>query len=519
MNKDAPALTKIVATLGPATDSPETVCKLALAGVSVFRLNFSHGEPDEHKIRLAIVRDAENTLGRPLAILGDLGGPKIRVGHVPQGGLTLVAGQDVVIDPSAREARVGDPPVLPCGYGRISHEASPGHRVLINDGAIRMLVVESAFGASEAADKTLRCRVIMGGLVTTGKGINLPDSQISAPALTEKDREFVRWSVEHGVDFLALSFVRTAAEIRELRELLEGASRGVGPASDPRGLCAMGGPIPIIAKIEKPQAVDNIDEILDEADGIMVARGDLGVELDVAQVPIIQKRLIARAQEFGKPCIVATQMLESMIEKSAPTRAEASDVANAILDGAGAVMLSGETAVGAHPVLVVETMRRIMLYTESQLGQGPRLSDPPTKPREARDYAAALAHGAWHVVGDVDAAFVAVWSQSGGTARMLSQNAFNVPIYAFSSDRRAVRRMAILRGVTPVLWTDIPSHRSDFAAMVDQYTVGNGLVERGRPCVLLAGKPFGVTGVVNTIAVRSSGEFVREPYTPKGEPA
>lgn len=517
MGTESLALTKIVATMGPSMDDPEVVKRLVLAGVSVFRLNFSHGDPDEHKLRLAIVRDAENATGRPLAILGDLSGPKIRVGAVPSAGIELHSGQDVVIRPGVAEARGGDTPVLPCAYERLSHEVRAGHRVLINDGAIRMLAVESAYGKSGAHDPSLRCRVIVGGLVTTGKGINLPDSDISAPAITDRDRDFVRWSVEHGVDFIAMSFVRRAEDVRALRDLLEHASRGEGPASDPRGLCAVGGPIPIIAKIEKPQAVENIDEILEVADGIMVARGDLGVELDVAHVPVVQKRLIARAQDFGKPCIVATQMLESMIERAAPTRAEASDVANAILDGAGAVMLSGETAVGKHPVIVVETMRRIILYTEEQMRLGPKLSDPPIKPREMHDVAAALAHGAWHVVADLNAALVAVWSQSGGTARLLSQNAFDVPILAFSSDRRAVRRMAMLRGVLPVFWRDIPTHRSDFAAFVDRYTLEHNLVRKGKPTVLLAGKPFGVTGVVNTIAVRTAGEFWDNSTNPDDE--
>lgn len=500
---EKPALTKIVATLGPATDSVETLQKLVAHGVSVFRLNFSHGDLHAHRERLLLVRQASQEMGRPLAILGDLCGPKIRVGKVPQGGILVEAGQDVLVRMDVEMAEDGKSPVLPCSYEPLAREVVAGQRVLIDDGNIRMLAVEALPHENE-----LRCRVVTGGRVTTGKGLNLPDSSLSAPAITEWDKECMVWAVEHGADFLALSFVRRAEDVLELKRLLGALARGLTPMPDGVVPPAPSGAIPVIAKIEKPQAVEHIDGILEAADGIMVARGDLGVELDVAHVPIVQKRLIARAKDFGKPVIVATQMLESMIERASPTRAEASDVANAILDGADAVMLSGETAVGKFPVYAVETMRRIALATEDEERRAKRTDSPPRILQEARDRTAALAHGAWHIVEDIGASLVVVWSEGGGSARKLSQNDFHVPIIAFSSDETAVRRMALLRGVSPILWTRIPEHRSEFAAMVDRYALEHHWARPGDWMVLIAGKPLGVRGVVNTVAIRRAGELV-----------
>lgn len=494
MPLERPPLTRIVATLGPATDQMDALLRVVASGATIFRLNFSHGSVEDHEKRLAMVRDAGARSGRVLAVLGDLCGPKIRVGRVVGGGVELRSGEDVLIDASAAESRGGETPLLSCTYKAIAREVEPGARVLINDGAIRMLAVERE-------GEALRCRVTLGGLVTSGKGINLPDSRISAPAVTEEDRKWASWALERGVDFLALSFVRRAEDVRELREWLSAAGR----ASGAKESCAVGAVMPIIAKIEKPEALENIDAILESADGIMVARGDLGVELDVSRVPVAQKQLIARARAYGKPCIVATQMLESMIEKAGPTRAEASDVANAILDGADAVMLSGETAVGKHAALAVETMRRIAEATEAHLRTERRRFGPPAVWRESRDVPAAIAHAAWTLYDDMDASLVVVWSEGGGTARRLSQNSINVPILAFSSDPVAVRRMAMLRGVQPVLSRELPQHRSEFAAMADREAVRGGWARVGQAVVLVGGKPFGVPGTANTVAVRIAG--------------
>ncbi|XHC27334.1 pyruvate kinase [Phycisphaerales bacterium ac7] len=260
--------------------------------------------------------------------------------------------------------------------------------------------------------------------------------------------------------------------------------------------------------METPQAVVNIDSIIEVADGIMVARGDLGVEMDIATVPVTQKRLVRKAHEWGKPCIVATQMLESMINSASATRAEVSDVANAVLDGADAVMLSAETAIGRYPHLAVETMRRIAVVTEQSLREEKILPNPPKRAQELRQMIPALAHGAWHMANDIGAELIVVWSQRGGGARYLSRNNFRVPIVAFSSDPKAVRRMTMLYGVYPLLVKKVPEHRSDFAKMVDTIVLERGLVQRGQPLVLLGGKPLDVPGSLNTVAVRYAGDLM-----------
>lgn len=509
---DRPSLTKIVATLGPASDGAGALDRMIEAGVSVFRFNFSHGEFAEHDRRLRELRLASRRVGRPVAALGDLCGPKIRIGKYEGAPATASEGRDILLVPSreAVAAPGAQTPVLPCTYDAIADEVKPGHRVLINDGAVRALAVERMETNGKWA---LRCRVTVGGPVAQGKGINLPDTDIALPAVTEFDRACAKWAVERDMDFLALSFVRSAADVSALRVLLAACRADAQNTHDPGEACALGEQMLIIAKIEKPQALERIDEILGVADGVMVARGDLGVELDVARVPLAQKRLVARANEFGRPCIVATQMLESMIESASPTRAEASDVANAILDGADAVMLSGETAVGKRPVLVVETMRRIASVVESEMRLSPRRHEAPRLLREARDVPAAISHGARTMCEDVGASLIVVWSEGGGTASRLSQNEFPVPVLAFSSDERAVRRMALLRGVTPVHCATPPQHRSEFAALADRYAVEHGWAKRGEKIVLIGGKPFGVRGTTNTVAIRTAGEFT------EGDPA
>lgn len=502
-----PTRAKIVATIGPACDSPEMVRKLIEAGIAVFRFNFSHGVPEAHAKRLATVRAVAAEMRWPIAVLGDLCGPKIRVGSVPrgfapkvpmnQGGgvIELTAGQDVLFRRGVREATIerertsaGEVavPALPVTYEEMIGEVELGHRVLINDGAIRMLAVERG-------DGFLRCRVTAGGPVTSGKGINLPDSRISAPAITEADWEYVAWAVQHQLDFLALSFVRHADEVRELKRRLTEMCRG--------------GCIPVVSKIEKPEAVADLDAIIEASDAIMVARGDLGVEMDISQVPVVQKEIIAKCQQWGRPCIVATQMLESMTTAPGPTRAEASDVANAIFDGADAVMLSGETAVGKHPALVVETMRRIIGAAETCIAQSPYHESPPIKLIESKYATAALAHGAWHVARDIGAKLVICWSQAGGSARYLSQNDFRVPIVAYTSSPEAARRMALLRNVTAIC-ADPPASGllRDFTDMAERDMLARDWIKHGEPAVLLAGKPLGEVKATNSIATLFVGD-------------
>lgn len=494
-------LTTIVATLGPASESPEMVRALILAGVGVFRLNFSHGDLEGHARRLRTVREVAASLDVSVACLGDLQGPKIRVGkigsevgaaHASGGGaVDVVPGQEVVlsreVDTAAlRPVAGGVEPVLPVTYKGLIDEVKPGDKVLINDGAVRMVAVER-----DSARGELRCRVVVGGRVSSGKGINLPDTHVSLPAVTDRDWECATWGVEQGIDYLALSFVRDAADVEQLRA----------------GVCAGGAWVPIIAKIEMPEAVANLESIIEAADGIMVARGDLGVEMDIPIVPIAQKRIVAACRSQGKPCIVATQMLETMIENAQPTRAEATDVANAIFEGADAVMLSGETAVGRHPLEVVQIMSRIVAAAEAHLAGQPQVHNPPTRLAASHRGTAALAHGAWHIAKDLSAKAVVCWSQNGGTARYLSQNRFNIPIVAYSSSPAATRQMALLRGVNAVL-SDPPGSGtlSEWNARVDEYVVSRGLASAGDAIVLLAGRPLGQAKRTNTLAIHKVGE-------------
>jgi pyruvate kinase len=348
--------------------------------------------------------------------------------------------------------------------------------------------------------------VMVGGLVTSKKGINLPDSTLSVPAVTDYDWQCALWAIENELDFLAVSFVRRGEDILKLharlRQVVNFEKTGTGlnaKNNDPM--------IPLVAKIETPQAVADIESIVEEADAIMVARGDLGVEMDLATLPVIQKRLVRTAHAHGKPCIVATQMLESMIASPTATRAEVSDVANAILDGCDAVMLSGETAVGKYPVLAVETIRRVALATEAALREAEVDAAPPERLRAKRELIPALAHGAWHMARDVGAKLIVVWAQHGGAARFLSRNSFNIPIIAFSSDYRSVRRMNILYATFPVHIQHVPQHRSDFARIVDQFALSMGWVRKGDPILLMGGKPLDHAASVNTVAIRYAGEL------------
>jgi pyruvate kinase len=485
-----PALTKIVATLGPACDDGAVILRMIEAGASIFRINFGHGDLPTHEQRLGRVREAAGQANRPVAVIGDLQGPKIRVGAVADGGVELHAGDVVILQRQAITAVASSRPLrLACECDELFQCVQPGHRVLINDGAIRMLVIDARPGE-------LECTVTAGGLVSTGKGINVPDTDLRLDATTTRDVEHVEWSIRHDLDMLAMSFVTSAVQVRELSNRIHRLrARLARPATR----------MPIIAKIERPAAVDSIDSIIEAADGLMVARGDLGVEMDLARVPVIQKRLLAVAQDHGKPCIVATQMLESMIQSPSPTRAEVSDVAGAIIDGADAVMLSGETAVGKHPVLAVEMMSRIARHTEAHLATLPQQPTPPAKMLESRSRTAALAHGVWVVAHDVGASLVVVWSQQGGGARFLSQMGFSIPIIAFSTDERALRQMQLLRGVSPILMP-MPDDLAHFTRMADEFLLRAGWAQRDESCVLVAGGPIGRAGVTNSLAVHRVGD-------------
>ncbi|MFG0252073.1 MAG: pyruvate kinase [Phycisphaerales bacterium JB038] len=493
-----PTLNKIIATVGPACESEEMLAKLAEAGVSLFRLNFSHGSLDDHARNLQRLRRVEAQIERPIGVIGDLSGPKMRIREVSADGIHVETGSDVAFERGEGPARPGKPPVFTCTYARLIDEVEVGHKILINDGAVRMLAV-----GKEA--ERLTCRVLVGGLVTSGKGINLPNSDLSAPALTEKDERCLDWAIEHGIDYVALSFVRRAEDILLLKERIVRQACCQVDHSSPFSTHSA---IPVSAKIERPEAIEHIDDIVEAADGIMVARGDLGVEMDLAEVPVIQKRILQRCGYHGKPCIVATQMLQTMIDSPIPTRAEASDVANAIYDGADAVMLSGETAVGKYPQLAVETMSRIAQRTEEHRACIDVAESAPGKAREAADLTAAIAGGAWSIARDVRAELVICWSQQGSSARFLSQNSFHIPIIAFSNSISALRRMALLRGVTPQRLA-APSDLATFITAADEIVQEAGWAQAGDPVVFVMGEPLGIPGETDRLLVHRIGAPVR----------
>lgn len=503
-------LTKIIATLGPATAEPETIVKLIEEGVRVFRINFSHGTFTEHEAALNNIRQAGESTGVPVAVLGDLCGPKIRLGEVAQGGVTVTAGQTVVFQREPRldnsENGQGDSVAFTTTYPGLVDEVLEGHRILLDDGFVRMICLE------KTSDQLL-CRVLDGGKLTSHKGVNLPDTDLSVPTLTEKDIACAEFAVEKEFDFLALSFVRYAEDVRQLKEHL--VRLGARPHDDlkdrnhPLQFSAVEieseDIIPIICKIEKPQAIDNLDEILRETDGIMVARGDLGVEMDLAEVAVLQKRIIAQCQEYGIPVIVATQMLQSMIDNSTPTRAEVSDVANAIFDGADAVMLSGETAVGQYPLEAVGMMHRIAQKSNVYIRERTLNSPTAHKALERKSRPAALAHGVRTMVRDLDIKLLVVWSQLGGGAVYLSQQRLSRPILACSPSPAILRRLSLLYGLTPI-HMDQPESLHDFLQKIDALILKSEWAAPGDPIAVVSGEPMTKLGITNKVCIHYVGE-------------
>jgi pyruvate kinase len=466
----SPRRTKIVATIGPACSTAEMVHKLVDAGMDAARLNLSHGSHDDHAARAKVVREVEQVVGRPIALIGDLQGPKFRVGGLDQPLDLQPGGEVTVVIGDEDGARNGELPIAPAAIGEVLR---PGHEVLINDGMIRLRVDEVEPGRA-------RCGVVVGGLVTSHKGVNLPGVPIPIPALTRKDLEDLPFALELGCDFLALSFVRSAADVRDLKALLEQEQATTH----------------VIAKIEKAEAVDALDEVLEETDAVMVARGDLGVEIGPALVPLVQKRIILKALERGKPVITATQMLESMIHHPEPTRAEASDVANAILDGTSAVMLSGETAVGEYPVQAVETMDRIARAIEPSLGyrhQIPEATEDPT-------IGNAMSNAACDLAEALGAKAILVPTFTGRTASAVARLRPRRPIVALTHKEWSVHQMAVEWGVTPI-W--IPECRDveDLWNRSMEAAQNAGLIESGDTVVITAGTAVNIPGSTNVIKV------------------
>src|SRR6266571_953175 len=414
-----PRRTKIVATIGPASASPEQFAALVNAGMDGARLNLSHGTHEEHRERARAVRATEAEIGRPLALIADLQGPKLRIGEL-DGPVTLARGEDVVVA-GGETSSDGELPVSPAV---ISEVLQPGHEVLIDDGLVRLRVETIEQGRA-------RCAVLTGGVVTSHKGVNLPGVPIPIPSITRKDMDDLELALELGVDFIALSFVRSAADVRDLRALIEQA----------------GSHARVIAKIEKAEAVDALDAILDETDSVMVARGDLGVEIGVALVPLLQKRIIFAALERGKPVITATQMLETMVHQPEPTRAEASDVANAVLDGTSALMLSGETAIGEYPVESVAYMDRIARAIEPSMDYRHELPEAHENPT----IGGAMSNAACDLAEALGAKAILVPTFTGRTASAVARLRPRRPIVALTHMDYSTRQMALEWGVTPLL--------------------------------------------------------------------
>jgi len=465
---------KIVATLGPATSSYENIRAIIDAGVDVARMNLSHGSYDVHEGVYANVRKAAEDSGRAVAVLVDLQGPKIRLGKFEGGPYDLAVGDIFKI---TIEDVIGTRELSGTTYKGLPGDVAPGDFLLIDDGKVKVRVVET--------DGTVvTTEVVVAGAVSNNKGINLPGVAVNVPALSAKDEEDLRWGLKLGADLIALSFVRNADDITRVHEIMAEEGRRV----------------PVIAKIEKPQAVEHLEAIVDAFDAIMVARGDLGVELPLEAVPIVQKRAVELARRMAKPVIVATQMLESMISSPVPTRAETSDVANAVLDGADAVMLSGETSVGEYPVITVQTMARIVESTEEHgLERIPALG---TKPRTQ---GGAITLAAAEVADFVGARYVCVFTESGDSARRMSRLRFKIPMKAFTPDAAIRRRMALTWGIESFLVPRV-THTDAMYLQVDEVLISEGLAEVGDVVVVISGSPPGIAGSTNDLRVHRVGD-------------
>jgi pyruvate kinase len=469
--------TKIVATLGPSSDSPEIIRRLVESGADVFRLNMSHGTQDEHLRRIRIVRALEAELGLHIGILLDLQGPKIRLGTFEGGVATLIPGKQFTI---STERGIGNAEKASTSYSEFAKDVKDGDRVLLADGAVELRVLHT--DGVEAV-----CEVVQGGTIGDRKGINLPGVQVSTASMTRKDMADLHFGLEAGIDFVALSFVRKPMDVLRLRHFLEERDAHT----------------PIISKIEKPEAVDNLDAILAESDGVMVARGDLGVEVALEQVPTIQKRIIDRARAQGKFVITATQMLESMIEHATPTRAEVSDVANAIYDGTDAVMLSAETSAGRFPVEAVRMMDRIAGETEAAL----RLEGYKEAPVALEaGFAEMIAEAAHRVARLLNAAAIVVFTAGGRSARLVARGRPPVPIYAFTPHDATARQLAVVYGLLPIVAPNVGS-TDEMLALMDKLLLERGRLKKKDAVVFVAGQPIGRSGTTNLLKLHRIGEL------------
>ena len=472
---------KIVCTIGPASRSPDVLRALVDAGMDVARLNFSHGSHADHAAVVADLRRIADEAGRPLAILQDLQGPKIRLGTLQGGAVQLSTGARFVLTTEEIE---GDADRASTTYKALPSDVTQGDDILLSDGLLR-LRVDGVNG------EDITCTVVDGGHLRQRAGINLPGAELSVPSMTEKDLADLAFGVEQGVDWVALSFVRSAADVDALKAELARLQADAG----------------VIAKLEKPQAIDALDDIVDAADAIMVARGDLGVEMSPERVPFIQKTIIRACAAAGKPVITATQMLESMIENPRPTRAEASDVANAVFDGTDAVMLSGETAMGAHPVHAVQMMHRIVSEAERNVAAQPEMRRRARR-EAALSFSDAIAEAAGQVAADTKAAAIVAFTQSGFSAKLIARSRPQTRIYAFTPHRRVQRRLCVHWGLEP-RYAAYLERTQDMIEVVEQQLLEEGIVRAGDSLVFLAGMPSNRPGTTNMLRLHTVGDEVR----------
>jgi pyruvate kinase len=461
--------TKVIATLGPASSSPEMIERLYRAGADVFRLNFSHGSHADHAERIGIIRALEGKVGRPVGILADVQGPKLRVGRFGGGRVQLQAGQPFRLDlnPTPGDVRRVNLP-----HPEIIAAARIGTTLLLDDGKLR-------FRVTHVREDHLETEVVVGGPLSDRKGVNVPDVALPIPALTEKDRQDLAFALQHGIEYVGLSFVQRPEDVAEAREITAGRAW-------------------IMVKMEKPQAVENLDAILALSDCVMVARGDLGVELPPEEVPLVQKRLVRAARAAGKPVVVATQMLESMIAAPAPTRAEASDVATAVFDGADAVMLSAETAAGQYPWEAVNMMDRILARVEQDGGW--RALTDAARPEPEPTSAGAIAAAARQVAHTIKAEAIATFTSTGSTTLRMARERPDCPILGLTANEASARRLAVVWGVHPVMAPE-PNSMSEMVTRALRAAQAEGFVKSGDEVVVTAGVPFGIPGTTNALRV------------------
>ncbi len=467
-----PKRTKIIATIGPASSSAAVIAKLIRAGMDVARLNFSHGERKDHKKRIRLIRQEAARAGKQIAIIQDLQGPKIRVGVMQNDAVTLKRGDMPTLTSSSV---IGSPSVITVTYRHLARDLRAGDAILFDDGRLELTMVKKTVGG-------ILAKVIRGGILKSHKGVNIPGSHLAIPSITSKDKEDIIFGIEQGVDYVALSFVRSADDIENAKRFIR----------------TIGADIPIIAKIEKPEAIENLDAIIKAADGIMVARGDLGVEMPPEQVPLLQKKIITACNKAEKPVITATQMLESMIENPQPTRAEASDVANAILDGTDCVMLSGETAAGKYPVQAVEVMARIATQVETSLS-------PVPADRDISGVGESVSHAASRAAEEQRARAIVTFTQSGATALLVSKHRPTVPIIAATPFEKIARRISLYWGVMPVI-VKTRQTTDDMIAAVEGAMLRRKLVKQRDLIVITAGVPIGEAGSTNMMKIHRVGE-------------